>query len=384
MEFIYKDKNIKKYFEENKSQSSEKEEQLFYSQMKEDKEIIVSSNPFDLDYLEELNKKAVAVNSVQKNNIVNSNEESNIDLMTIPYLKRIESKQNAILEILQCMPIPTVSKVKLNEIAEEELECFTLNLKLFCSKFVILSTDSKNKNIAIILEKLKEISESLISNSFYSFVKETSAVKKVIKDLDKFGISNSKLNKYIEETLEILNSIDKASKLNIFEQSSFYATLLLEKGYTLNAITLINEASGIYIVDSVKKMSDKICKYTSLIGEKEPIKLNTQAKDFFINLFFDINTDSKQMTFFPHHKIVKDIDIEITNKFLNLQRTWINKGNDGLFKRYAYIITMVRKIRNKLAHVNMDIDFKSLESQIKTLNEDFQYLTIKKNILKNK
>lgn len=384
MVLTYKDKKIKKYFEENKSQINEKDDQLFHSQMKEDKELIVSSNLFDLDYLEDLSKKTGVLNLVQKSNIVNPDEELNIDSVTTSYLKRIESKQNAILEILQCMPMPSVSQVKFNEITEEELDCFTLNLKLFCSKFVILSTDSGNKIITNILESLKEISECLISNSFYSFVKETSAVKKVIKDLDKFGISNSKVNKNVEKSLEILNNIDKASKLNVFEQSSFYATLLLEKGYTLNAITLINEASGIYIVDSVKKMSDKICKYTSLIGEKDPIKLNTQAKDFFINLFFDNNTDSKQITFFPHHKIVKELDTEITNKFLNLQRTWVNKGDDGLFKRYAYIITMVRKIRNKLAHVNMDIDFKSLESQIKTLNEDFQYLTMKKNILKNK
>lgn len=129
-------------------------------------------------------------------------------------------------------------------------------------------------------------------------------------------------------------------------------------------------------------MSEKICKYTSLIGEQHSIKLNTQAKDLFVNLFLDSSTDPKQMIFFPHHKTVKEMDIEITNKFQNLHRTWTNKGDDGLFKRYAYIITMVRKIRNKLAHVNMDIDFKSLESQIKTLNEDFHYLTIKKNILK--
>ena len=382
MELIFKDKNIEKYFEQNKSEVNKQEDELFYSQMKEDDEIIVSSKPLDLDYLEKLNKKVVLVSSIQKDISLPSKEQPPSDAATMAHLKRIESKQNAILEILQCMPIPSVSQVKLNDIAEEELDCFTLNLKLFCSKFVILSSDSKNKNIKTILESLKEISECLISNSFYSFTKETSPVKIVIKELDKFGVSNSKVNKYIECTLEILNKIDKASKLNVFEQSSFYATLLLEKGYTLNAITLINEASGIYIIESVKKMSDKICKYTSLIGEQHSIKLNTQAKDFFVNLFFDNKPDPKQMIFFPHHKTVKDMDIEITNKFQNLHRTWINKGDDGLFKRYAYIITMVRKIRNKLAHVNMDIDFKSLESQIKTLNEDFHYLTIKKNILK--
>lgn len=195
MELIFKDKNIEKYFEQNKSQEYKQEDELFYSQMNEDDEIIVSSKPLDLDYLEELNKKVILVNPIQKDIPLTSKEEPPSDAATIAHLKRIESKQNAILEILQCMPIPSVSQVKLNDITEEELDCFTLNLKLFCSKFVILSSDSKNKNIKTILESLKEISECLISNSFYSFTKETSPVKIVIKELDKFGVSNSKVNK---------------------------------------------------------------------------------------------------------------------------------------------------------------------------------------------
>ena len=45
---------------------------------------------------------------------------------------------------------------------------------------------------------------------------------------------------------------------------------------------------------------------------------------------------------------------------------------------------MVRKIRNSLAHGNMEINFASLENEINLLNEDFKYISIKKNILKNK
>jgi len=390
MELNFKDKSIKKYFEENKSQVDkikEVEKEEFLSQMKEDKEILVSSNPLNLDYLEEIDKNIVKEKTQKK--IPKTNKEVtpkldyavSSDNLSTSQLNRIESKQNAILEILECMPVPTVSQVKLNEIKEEELDCFALNLKLFSSKLIILSSDFKNKNIKEILENLKDISESLISNSFYSFTKETSIIKKTIKKLDSFGVSNSNVNKHLDEVVEILNNMNNASKLNYFEQSIFYSTLFLDKGYTLNAITLLNEATGIYIIESTKKMSSKILKYTSLIGEQHDIKLNSQVKDFFINLFLE-DKKTNQLVFFPHHKVVKDIDIEIKDKLKRINQTWSNKGDDGLFKKYAYIITMVRKIRNKLAHVNMDVDFKSLENQIRVLNEDFKYLTIQKNILK--
>ena len=72
----------------------------------------------NLDYLEELNKKVILVNPIQKDIPLTSKEEPPSDAATIAHLKRIESKQNAILEILQCMPIPSVSQVKLNDITE--------------------------------------------------------------------------------------------------------------------------------------------------------------------------------------------------------------------------------------------------------------------------
>ena len=78
------------------------------------------------------------------------------------------------------------------------------------------------------------------------------------------------------------------------------------------------------------------------------------------------------------------MDEEIANKFRNLDKTAKNKGDHGLFHKFAFIISMVRKIRNSLAHGNMEINFASLENEINLLNEDFRYISIKKNILKNK
>lgn len=383
MEFNFKDTKSAKLFATNSSTITiEKEEDNFFiNSIAKDEEIIVSSNPLEMEYLETLSKKSIKKDEpVNIDNSIKTDEKN----LSILQLNRIESKQNAILEILNCFPIPSVSSVKNIDIKEESINDLILNLKLFSTKLIILSTNSENKNIENLLKSLKRISEYLLSNSFNIFVGLKSPINQALDLLLKFGIGNSELNKYLIQVENLLKDINSVAKSNIFEQNVFYTNLLLSKGYTLNAITLLNEATGIYIVESIKNLSDKISKYTHLIAEQNSIKLISNAKDFYINLFLEGKETTNLIPLFPNHKVVKEMDEEIANKFRNLDRTSKNKGDNGLFHKFAYIISMIRKIRNSLAHGNMEINFKSLENEINSLNEDFKYISIKKNILKNK
>ena len=150
----------------------------------------------------------------------------------------------------------------------------------------------------------------------------------------------------------------------------------------LNAITLLNEATGMYMVESIKTYSKEIAKYTYLVGEEDTSKLYSRAKDFFDNLFSEKSKDPAVIPLFPHHRIVKEIDKEIARKLSNIQKTWSNKGDGGLFKKYAYIVKRIRYIRNSVAHADMDSGFRSIRDELKSLNDDFYYLAIQKNILK--
>jgi hypothetical protein len=384
MEFNFKDKKSAKLFiSTNSNLILEKEEDDFFiNSISKDEEIMVSSNPLEMDYLETLSKKSIKKDEpIDIDSPIKKQEDQNLSTLQ---LNRIESKQNAILEILNCLPMPSVSSIKNIDIKEEQINDLVLNLKLFSSKLVILSTNSENKNIENLLKALKRISEYLLSNSFNIFMGLKSPINQALESLLELGMGNSELNKYLIQTENILRDIDSISKSNILEQNIFYTNLLLNKGYTLNAITLLNEATGIYIVESIKNLSDKISKYTYLIAEQNSIKLISNAKDFYINLFSESNETTNLIPLFPNHKVVKEMDEEIANKFRNLDRTAKNKGDHGLFHKFAFIISMVRKIRNSLAHGNMEINFTSLESEINSLNEDFKYISIKKNILKNK
>ena len=385
LELNFKDKQSAKLFDHlsNKSNTKTDEDRYFLDEILQDSEVEVSSS-LDLDYLEKMVKKDPPTQSKKEQEILApKKEKSNISILTASQLNRIESKQNAILEILECMPSPTVEKVKMkNSSSNDDEEILKYNLELFNAKLMILSQKAESKYIKNLLMTLEEISEYLSSNSFQIFSKDKSPVKSAINQLQIIGMGDATLNYHITQTEKLLDDIDSFSKMQVFEQSYSFASLLLDKGMLLNAITLLNEATGMYMIESIKTYSKEIAKYTYLVGEEDTFKLYSRAKDFFNNLFFDTTKDPVVTPLFPHHRIVKDIDKEIARKLNNIQKTWANKGDGGLFKKYAYIIKRIRYIRNSVAHADMETSFRLLKDELKSLNSDFYYLAIQKNILR--
>jgi hypothetical protein len=307
-------------------------------------------------------------------------------IMMKSIMSRIESKQNVMLEVLENMSLPTVNQVKIKPIKEDELDLLNFNLSSFNTKLITLSVTSKHIQIKELLILLSQVSNYILSNSFYIFTLEKSPIKKALITIDGLGM-DKKINKSALETEKLLNQIDKISSMGIFEQNYYYSNLLLEKGLLLQSIILLNEAISIYMIEAIKSFSKPIEKHTYLIGEENRPKLYSQAKDFFISLFPINGKDDKNekiIPLFPNHKFVKDIDNEIAYKFNNLYATWKHKGDVGLFEKYSYIIDRVRRVRNNLAHGNMEIDFYNLKKEMLEVIKDFEYLSIEKNIFKYK
>ena len=105
-------------------------------------------------------------------------------------------------------------------------------------------------------------------------------------------------------------------KCNHLKSYSF-SNLLLEKGLLLNAITLLNEVTSMYMIESIKQYSKDIAKYITIIGEENKSKLYSRAKDYFDALFSQNSTNVVTIALFPHHKIVKGLDKEIARKLKN-------------------------------------------------------------------
>lgn len=370
MEFKFKDSKTEKLFKDVEKQ------ELNNNIIEDD----IIDNDFDFEKNEDIKKTDEKISI--KIDISKDTNDKKEDLSSLQ-LKRIESKQNAILEILEAFPTPKVSKIKLDNLKNNDMEKLKLNLELFNSKLIILSTTSENKHINNLLCILQKISEYIYSNSLNIFMQKTKTpIKDALAEINYLGMGDSKLNTLFDKTISILNDINELSQKNIFEQSYGYSNIMLDKGLVLNAVTLFNESIGLYIIESAKSQSEKISEYISLVGENNYTKFNSQAKDFFINIVTKNEKNKNNVPMFVHHKVIRDIDEKIEKKFLNILRTWSNKGDDGLFKRYVYIIKRVRLIRNSLSHGNLDINFRELVKEVKELNDDFYYLAIKKNILK--
>lgn len=380
MELNFKDKTSNDMFKDTNNDIQTEEVDYFLQEMQNDKEIQVSSKPLDLDYLEEISKK-IPKKVTQKENTA-TKESLRSSSLNPDQLNRIEQKQNAMLEILQAMPTPTVKQVTAKGIEKTDEQILKLNLELFSKKLIVLTTSTDNENITTLLLLLQDISEHLLSNSFYIFYKKESPVKEALDQLSKIGMGDSILNSNIDEAEKLLNKIDIFSKMQPFEQSYNFAKLMLDKGLLLNAITLLNEVTSMYLVESIKHFSKDIEKYITIVGEENKSKLYSRAKDFFDQVIQVTNDQQITLPLFPHHKMVKVIDKEITRKLKNIEKTWKNRGDDGLFKKYANITNRIRLIRNTVAHADMQISFKSIKSELKSLNDDFYYLAIKKNIFK--
>ena len=370
MEFNFKDNHSKQLFQDVKD-NHHTEEIL----IKEDSllEIFEHQEPLVLS-------KVVVVEKIET--VIKSNNLDNIDFNSIKStLSRIESKQNVLLEILENVPLPTVKNVMFNNITDNEIDKFGKNLELFNLKLIVIS-NSKDRYILEIIALLDNISEYLLSNSFYIFRVDKSPVKQLLKKIDAIGI-DSRINSNLIETENILKEIDSIASMNEFEQNYYFAEFMLKKGLLLNGIILLNEAISIYLIESIRKFSKDILKY-SYIGEEDQNRLNAQVKDFFINLFPVQNSKQIEIPLFPHHKVIKDIDKTVIKKLQNINTTLSHRGDNGLFKKYSYIIIQVREIRNNLAHGNMDINFRNLTQNILEIMKDFKYLSIDKNILKGK
>jgi len=384
MEFTFKDKASKDFFDNNTVETFDK----LKSKQNFTEEDLGDLYQEFID-IEEKNTtiKEVKIEEVIELETLDIDNLSNQDLMTIKStVNRIESKQNVILEILENISLPTINQVQIKPIKEDELDLLNFNLSSFNTKLITLSVTSKHIQIKELLVLLSQVSDYILANSFYIFTLDKSPIKKALIVIDRLGM-DKKINKSALDTEALLNKIDKISARGIFEQNYYYSSLLLEKGLLLQSIILLNEAISIYMIEAIKNFSKAIEKHTYLIGEENRPKLYSQAKDFFISIFPINGKDDKKekiIPLFPNHKFVKDIDTEIAYKFNKLYTTWKHKGDVGLFEKYSYIIDRVRRVRNNLAHGNMEIDFYNLKKEMFELIKDFEYLSIEKNIFKYK
>ena len=229
------------------------------------------------------------------------------------------------------------------------------------------------------------ISQNILANSFRFFEKnkilnETIILGQKIKEDSVF------VAKAVDNLENVFVGMKNALILSEYQKDFYFATLLNNMGFVLNAVTIMNEMLGEYIVESARTLSpdadERIQSYIDKIEltrstRKAYYKLYTSARDFFKS-HFSKKEDFQKTPFFPFKDSGND---EIESQMKKLYSA--NKENKShLFISYADLIDRVRLIRNDLAHGNNSRAYNDITGEINDVLLDFEYLAIKKNFLK--
>ncbi len=230
------------------------------------------------------------------------------------------------------------------------------------------------------------ISQNMLANSFRFFEKN-----KILNETIVLGREIKEECAFTKKALDMLEVLfaDMINALQLCEyQKDFYfAKLLNEKGFILNAITIIDEMLGEYIVESAQLLSavaqTRIQRYLDKIeftrsSRKAFYVLYKSAKDFFVSHFSE-QKELQQTSFFPF----KDSgNYEIETEMMKMYTA--NKMNKSkLFISYSELIERVRLIRNDLAHGNSARVYSDITKEISEVLVDFEYLAIGKNFLQS-
>ncbi len=229
------------------------------------------------------------------------------------------------------------------------------------------------------------ISQNILANSFRFFEKnkilnEVILLGKTIKSDFTF------VAKAIDDLENIFTGMQNALSLSEYQKDFYFATLFNNMGFVLNAVTIMNEMLGEYIVESARTLSpyadERIQSYLDKIElsrstRKAYYKFYTSARDFFKS-HFNQTENLQQTPFFPFKDSGND---EIESQMKKLYCA--NKENKShLFISYADLIDRIRGIRNDLAHGNNSRAYNDITTEINDVLQDFEYLAIKKNFLR--
>lgn len=259
---------------------------------------------------------------------------------------------------------------------KEYLEIANLSIILenFSQNYTIASAEGlESEDYIDLVESLGIVSNAILSNSLKSLY-EKNQLQSAKINLDKI-LQNKIFLGYkssLEKTIKHIDKLINLDKMKTYEKLFEMSKLMNEKGYLLNAITLLYEALGFYCIEGLKNISPKITNsFESFLKTKDKRK-NYQLSNFSLNLIqngYVINRNC--------------LDDKILNRShdKNISNMIKSIPNIGDFQNY---IDDVRKFRNNLTHANSSDEVENPKKNFAQLQGSFSAFCIKQDILKAK
>ncbi|HFU76701.1 MAG TPA: CRISPR-associated DxTHG motif protein [Arcobacter sp.] len=256
-----------------------------------------------------------------------------------------------------------------------------------------------------IAKELRAFSYHFLSNSLKPLI-EGELISKIIDKLENLQEHKSIENfeTYISEIIEHLEDIRQLKYVSEWKKLYTLSKIMDERGYQLNAITLLFEAVGFYCKDGIMTISDDIknhIKYfeENLIGNKEPktkyslYALINQSRNI-VKLSNDIPEDKFKGDYLYNPQTIhlskgqykrkskedkNRLKVDIQKIIIDIE-TYVKSCDDILY--FQEFIRDIEDLRNNLAHGNSSHDILDVKTEYTEILQDFYCYCIEQNIFK--
>jgi len=236
-----------------------------------------------------------------------------------------------------------------------------------------------NKEYQQLLNNLSKFSHNILANSFKNLLEPSSMTKRslieeTIKSIDDLQRNNKhigNLEQYLKKVKEHLAEMQSFQKLNEYEKLYNFSKIMLDKWYLLNAITLLNEAVGLYCMHAFCKFDKSIDMHFKQFIAKDKQGLYIASNESSSILKHTFNFDHMKA------KMIRESDSKIIEEKLNL----IKKGKDLSYENFIKLVINISNLRNNLAHGNSGEVLTTVQGEIKKYLQQFNALCLEKNIL---
>jgi CRISPR-associated dxthg motif protein len=289
-------------------------------------------------------------------------------LATISLISKSLSNTEKIKHIFFAKEIELKKEYEIIDLKEYlELANMSYVLETFNHNYTVsLVSKFKNKNFCNLVSRLSTISNHILSNSLKALNKD---VDKILSDID-FILKNEQIETFKGSLEDIQRHIRELQDIGKEKDSiKFYrmSKILNSKGYLLNAITLLFEATGYYCAESFERFGDDIKAHIN--NFKNSRKFNA----------YDLTHESRT--------IVKKMGLRngayLTSIAVhdNIQKKLESIKTLGAFRDF---IKDAEKLRNNLAHGNANERIEDSKQELSRLLDKYNSFCIQQNILGNK
>jgi len=290
---------------------------------------------------------------------------------------------NKIKAILFAKEIERNTKYEIKDLVSYlDLSNIAFTLARFSENYTVSkNVNFRDKTYKVLVDNLSEFSLNLLGNSIKNLTqkdsKNLSLIERIIKNIDELQKKDTKiqnLQSYLNTIKEHLQDMQNYAKLDAYKMIYQFAKIMNEKWYMLNAITLLNEALGLYSMQLFQTYDSSINKHFTAFKatKKQALYYLSSESSTLIKKQHSFNTSSA--------KVIKEQSYTLIMNELKIIKSQDKIG----FEAFKQLNEDVSNMRNNLAHANSGEAIKKVQNEIKSFIQKYETLCITQNILQKR